>query len=79
MDGSDKDHCVAMVKTFASTNDGNVTKCHLLVKFAGYFSSKCIIAKKKDWDKTFSVNVVTSSLSTHERDEGSRQTYCEHY
>ena len=27
VDGSEKDQCVAMVKTFASANDGNVTKC----------------------------------------------------
>ena len=27
VDGSDKDQCVAMVKTVASAHDGNVTEC----------------------------------------------------
>jgi len=38
--------------------DGNEGNIHLLVNCAVYFGSKGIIAEKKDWDKTFSVNVV---------------------
>jgi len=43
------------VKKVADTNNGNV---HLLVKGAVYFDYKAIDAEKKDWDKTFTVNVV---------------------
>ena len=55
MDVSDKDQCVATVKTVAEANEG---KIHLLVNCAAYFGSKGITAEKKDWDKTFSVNVI---------------------
>ena len=55
VDVSNKDQCVAMVKAVANANNGNV---HLLVNCAVYFGSKGITAEKKDWDKTFSVNVV---------------------
>ena len=55
VDVSDKDKCVATVKTVADANEGNI---HLLVNCAVYFGSKGITAEKADWDKTFSVNVV---------------------
>ena len=55
VDVSDKDKCVATVKTVSDANDGNV---HLLINCAAYFGSKGITAEKADWDKTFSVNVV---------------------
>ena len=64
MDVSDKDQCVAMVKTVASANLGMWPNVYLLVNFADYFGSKCIIGEKKDRDKshkTFSVNVVSYS------------------
>ena len=55
MDVSDKDKCVATVKTVADSYEGNI---HLLVNCAVYFGSKGITAEKADCDKTFSVNVV---------------------
>ena len=55
MDVSDKNQCVATVKTVADANEG---KIHLLVNCAVYFGSKGITAEKEDCDKTFSVNVV---------------------
>ena len=52
---TDKERCVAAVKKVADANNKNV---HLLVNGPVYFGSKAIDAEKKDWDKTFTVNVV---------------------
>ena len=55
VDVSQKDQCVEAVKRFAELNNGKV---HFLVNCAVYFGSKALTAESKDWEKSFSVNVV---------------------
>ena len=55
VDVVDKEQCIAAVKKVADANNGIV---HLLVNGAVYFGCKALDAEKKDWDKTFTVNVV---------------------
>lgn len=55
VDVSNKDKCVETVKRFAERNNGKV---HYLVNCAVYFGSKALTAQSKDWEKSFSVNVI---------------------
>ena len=54
VDVSNKQACLDGVQTFIS-NHGN--RLNYLVNCAVYFGSKGITAEKKDWDKSFDVNV----------------------
>lgn len=54
-DVSNKELCTEVTKQFAETNNGKV---HFLVNCAVYFGSKGLNAEKRDWEKSFSVNVV---------------------
>ena len=54
VDVSDKDKCVEAVKSFvAATSNVNY-----LLNCAVYFGCKSLNAGKKDWDKSFGVNVI---------------------
>ena len=50
-----KELCVEATRQFAEMNNG---KLHFLVNCAVVFDGKGLTAEKKDWDKSFSVNVV---------------------
>lgn len=54
VDVSDKQECLEAVSAFAKQQGGHV---NYLVNNAVYFGSKGLTAEKKDWDKSFSVNV----------------------
>ncbi len=54
VDVSDKDRCVKCVKQFVESTS-NVS---YLANCAAFFGCKGLDVEKKDWDKTFSVNVV---------------------
>lgn len=56
VDVSDKAQCLQAVKSVAEANAG---KLHYLVNSVAYFGSKSLNAEKQDWDKSFSVNVVS--------------------
>ena len=55
VDVTSKQLCVEATRQFVQMNDG---KLHFLVNCAVYFGSKGLTAEKKDWDKSFGVNVV---------------------
>ena len=55
VDVSDKATCVEAIELFVGENGGSL---HLLVNCAVYFGSKALTAKKADWEKSFSVNVI---------------------
>lgn len=55
VDVSDKDACVRAVNSVAQENSGMI---HYLVNCAVYFGSKGLKAEKKDWERSFSVNVI---------------------
>ena len=54
VDVSDKDKCVESVKSFVEFT----LSVNYLANCAAFFGCKALDAEKKDWDKTFSVNVV---------------------
>ena len=55
VDVRNKELCVEATKQFAQMNNG---KLHCLVNCAVYFGAKGLTAEKKDWEKSFGVNVV---------------------
>ena len=55
VDVADKEQCIQAVKEVVEANSGML---HYLVNSAAYFGSQSLKAEKKDWDKSFSVNVV---------------------
>ena len=54
VDVSDKDKCVEAVKSFVAVT----SSVNYLINCAVYFGSKSLNAGKKDWDKSFGVNVI---------------------